>query len=229
MITAQSNKCMTVSVGCRAPSAYELVSKLAEEVTSSVAPHAMDRYQDWNLVSQSLAPSMVTNSVHELTMDIKQQMKALVIHAMQEILDNDDQWDSLVGRLVTEPKRPREDYPMALADMEWREELGLWGIPGKAVEAARNGDGVLYRAEGVAATFSRVHDSLYRLFMNGSAFDVPVMQEEKEATRSLLTAIVGEPAITSEIISPLSHQPVVLELLETLVDQGLLYGTTDDE
>jgi hypothetical protein len=48
---------------------------------------------------------------------------------------------SLVGRLVTEPKRPREDYPLSLQDTDWKDDLGVWGIPEKAVEAVRNGEG----------------------------------------------------------------------------------------
>ncbi|KAI2508866.1 hypothetical protein MHU86_5600 [Fragilaria crotonensis] len=218
---AMSDKCMTLSVGCRAPSATELVSKLAEGLSESVAPRAVDRYQDLDLLLQ-------TKKSHELSDAIKKKMKSLVMNAVQEVLDDDDQWDALVGCLVTESKRPREDYPLSLDDTQWKDELGVWGIPDRAVEAVRNGEGVLYRAEGVSAAYSKVHDTMYRLFMNGIPFDISVAAEEKEAVESLLSAIAGDPAITSETLSPLSHQPVVLELLEKLVDRGLLYGTADD-
>jgi 50S ribosomal protein L16 3-hydroxylase len=219
--TAMSDKCMTLSVGCRAPSATELVSRLAEGLSESVAPRAVDRYQDLDLLLQ-------TGKSHELTDNIKKKMKLLAMNAVQEVLDNDDQWDALVGRLVTESKRPREDYPLSLSDTQWKDDLGVWGIPDAAVEAVRNGEGVLFRAEGVSAAYSKVHDTMYRLFMNGLAFDVVVAEEEREAVESLLSAIAGEPALTSETLSPLSHQPVVLELLENLVDRGLLYGTAED-
>jgi hydroxymethylpyrimidine/phosphomethylpyrimidine kinase len=49
-------------------------------------------------------------------------------------------------------------------------------------------------------------------------------EEEQEAVQTLLSAIVGDPVITSATLSPLSHQPAVLDLLENLIEQGLLYG-----
>ena len=219
--TAVSDKCMTLSVGCRAPSATELMSRLAEGLSESVSPRAVDRYEDLDLLLQ-------TQNIHALTDSIKKKMKALVINAVQEVLEDDDQWDALVGCLVTESKRPREDYPLALDDTQWKDELGVWGIPDAAVEAVRNGEGVLFRAEGVSAAYSNVSDTSYRLFMNGLAFDIAVAEEEKEAIESLLSAIAGDPSLTPETLSPLSHQPVVLELLEKLVERGLLYGSSED-
>jgi 50S ribosomal protein L16 3-hydroxylase len=220
--TAMTDHCMTLSVGCRAPSATELVSRLAEGLSESVASHAVQRYQDADLLLQ-------TKSSHELTDTIKNEMKKLVVNAMHEILEDDDQWDALVGRIVTEPKRPQEDYPLPLVETEWRDELGIWGVPDKAVEAVRNGEGALYRAEGVSSAYSRVHDNTYRLFMNGAKFELTVAEEETEAVQSLLSAIVYAPALTAEILYPLSHQPVVLDLLENLLEEGLLYGSSDDE
>ena len=65
--------------------------------------------------------------------------------------------------------------------------------------------------------------------MNGAMFELTVAEEETEAVQSLLSAIVYAPALTAEILYPLSHQPVVLDLLENLLEEGLLYGSSDDE
>jgi 50S ribosomal protein L16 3-hydroxylase len=221
---ATTNRCMTLSVGCHAPSAADLVAQVAERMVNRLTTSAVSRYQDLDLIVQS------PNHMNEITKAVKDDMKSLVLNAVQDLLDDDDSWDELVGSLVTAPKRPREDYPLALSDTEWRGELGVWGNAKTAVEAVRNGKGSLYRAEGVSAAFSRISDGSYRLFMNGIAFHIPVVSElEKETTEALLSAIVGDPVLNSMYISPLSNQPAVLELLETLVEMGLLYGSNDED
>jgi hypothetical protein len=158
-------------------------------------------------------------------------MKQMVLDAVQEVLDDDAQWDALVGRITTEPTRPREDYPISLeeTDPEWLEELGIWGHPEKAIKAVLNGDGALFRAEGVSATFSIITGEPYRIFMNGVMFEVGVPEEEKEELRILLTALVDAPALTKETLTKLSHQGPVMELLENLVQRGLLYGSSNED
>jgi hypothetical protein len=157
-------------------------------------------------------------------------MKALVLEAVIELMEDESQFDALVGKLVTEPNRPREEYPLSLdeADPEWIEELGVWGIPDDTLKAVRNGDGSLYRAEGVSATFSTVGSS-YRLFMNGEMFEItPVSDSEARAVRSLFSAVVNTPKLTSEVLLPISESTKVVQLLEELVHRGFIYGSSSD-
>jgi 50S ribosomal protein L16 3-hydroxylase len=235
--TAVTDQCMTLSVGCRAPSATELVARLAEGLSESLSDGAVQRYQDADMLQlqqqqqQSVEQSLKNLADAELTGAIKDKMKQMVLDAVQEVLDDDAQWDALVGRITTEPTRPREDYPISLeeTDPEWREELGIWGHPEKAIKAVLNGDGALFRAEGVSATFSIITGEPYRIFMNGVMFEVGVPEEEKEELRILLTALVDAPALTKETLTKLSHQGPVMELLENLVQRGLLYGSSNED
>ena len=82
--TSLSDDCMTLSVGCRAPSVSDLVSKLAENLSSSTDDSAVRRYADPDLLngvvdassssssSSSSSLSGITMSPGELTSDAKE-------------------------------------------------------------------------------------------------------------------------------------------------------------
>jgi ribosomal protein L16 Arg81 hydroxylase len=96
-----SSNCMTLSVGCRAPAASDLVASIAAAVVPSLHATAVQRYTD---VESSIT---MRNKIHSptLTDQVKNSMKKLVHSAVEAILNDDMQWDSLVGKMVTEPLR----------------------------------------------------------------------------------------------------------------------------
>ena len=97
--TSLSDHCMTISVGSRAPSAAELVSRVAEAMLDSVAEPATRRYTDKNLLKEK------TTKGPSLSKKVKDSMRNLVLGAVNNVLDDEVVFDELVGRLVTESKR----------------------------------------------------------------------------------------------------------------------------
>lgn len=145
--TATSDDCVTLSVGCRAPSAADLLSKVAESLADSARVSAVRRYSD---------EALFLSSSRGLTQDVKDQMKELLLDLVRDIVEDDTAWNNLVGKLITSPNRPVFDYPTPLYDMdpEWKLGLGLWGCADKALEAILAGHGELRRAEGVSFAWS---------------------------------------------------------------------------
>lgn len=225
--TALTDECITLSVGCRAPSASELVQRVANELSSRVSDAATERFQDHELLQES-GGSM------ELTADVKNKMKDLILHAVNEFLDDEAQYDKTIGELITEPKRSCEEYPVPLdeLDPEAIQELGVWSIPHKAIEAVCSGSGSLYRSEGVSVTFSNVmikEKMKHRLYMNGEMFELDGKDEDDAPVYNLLSSIVTRtPAVSSKVLLPIRHDQRILGLLETLLQSGLLYGSESD-
>ena len=105
-----SGDCMTLSVGCRAPSVSEIASKLAERLSSSIEDHAVLRYTDSNM----LKGNHLVYAPGELTLDAKDNAKQLVLDSLTSIINDDEWWDEFLGRYLTEPKRLRSNYPIPI-------------------------------------------------------------------------------------------------------------------
>lgn len=200
--TAVSNQCITLSVGCRAPSAAELIARIAETVQHT----ATERYQDGR---GSLRESSGEES---LTMDVKESMKQIVLRAMQSLLEDDAEWDQLVGGVITEPIRDDD-----LGSGEEEEILGqdLW----KLVHESQY---YLKRAPGVAAATSRLpelpesgrHHDVYRLFAHG------LMWESKDPkVKHLFQRIEQGLPLQS---AHLTDSPELKAIVEELVERRLL-------
>jgi ribosomal protein L16 Arg81 hydroxylase len=119
--TSLSDDCMTLSVGCRAPSVSDLVSKLAENLSSSMDDPAVRRYADPDLLngvadpfdassstssSTSSSSGTGTMSPGELTSDAKERARRLVKDSLASLIDDDEWWDEFFGRYATEQVRP---------------------------------------------------------------------------------------------------------------------------
>ena len=181
--TSLSDDCMTLSVGCQAPSVSDLASKLAERLSSSIDDSAVRRYTDWDLLKEGDASSG-TMSPGELTRDAKERARRLVKDSLASMIDDDEWWDEFFGRYVTEQKRARINYPIPLVDSS-REEGGddsnvnaaadddEWGDAQSTVHSVLAGRGVLYQAEGIAFAHSSIPSKLrpgitsHRFFVNG--------------------------------------------------------------
>ena len=214
---ALTDDCMTLSVGCRTPSASDLISRLAERLTDSVAPDVVRRFEDIDLLH-----NLPSNNRHdgEISPDTKKQMKKLVLDAMNNFMEDESQWDTLVGEILTEPTRLRYSYPLPLADADpgWLAELGIWADSKQAVKSVLSGKGSLFRAEGVSFAYSK-EGSLIRLFANGECFEVRASISSSEAT---IVSIINESELTA---ASLSDDEAISGLLEDLVEKGLLYGS----
>ena len=189
---ALTDGCMTLSVGLRAPSANDMMSRLAELMTSSVAGKAIERVTDEDLLHDNDAGGNGDPNANsgEITAVAKDRARHLVKAALEEYMNDDDKWDKIFGLLVTESKRPRINYPVPLVD-EDEEEFGHWGNPKKAVVAMLEGMGALYQAEGITFGYSILDEAeqedempndlvAARLFVNGEVWSLSRSNEEKE-------------------------------------------------
>jgi 50S ribosomal protein L16 3-hydroxylase len=224
--TSLSDRCTTLSVGCRAPSASELVSRAAQQMTESVQESAVRRYQDFELCKSPDANNLRASG--DLTAQVKQEMKELALNAILDIMNDHKLWDQLVGEIVTQPNRPRDAYPVSLDELE---EDGVWGNAHTAVQSVLHGNGALFRAEGVSFAYSTLAvDDLvhYRIFANGNLFQV--VSAPDVGIQSLVASIVDEPSLTGLIFSAcgVKEMEKVVPLLEQLVGEGLLYGADED-
>jgi len=173
--TAATDGCSTLSVGCRAPSTSEMLSRWAEIAAQKVSGSIVERYRDDHLWDDTKTEdkTIVLTNPSVITEDAKAKAKQLILNAVVEFLDSSDKdkglaFDEFFGKLVTEPKRVRIDYPPSLimnidndndeedkeAHEEWISDLGVWGNPKEAVQTILNGEGCLYQAEGVVFAYS---------------------------------------------------------------------------
>lgn len=223
--TSLSDDCMTISVGCRAPSAAQLVGRIAEQVSQSAQPMATKRFQEQDIDSE------VSKGHHMLHEEVKEQMKQMVRDAIDEILDDNATWDDLVGRLVTEPNRLR-DYPLPLVYPDGEssnlQDLGDWGDANATLhEILLKNHGALYRAEGVSFTYSNSMGMIRRLFVHGEVFLIEcTTKEECAQVDDFLPLIIEAPCLSKTLI-PADNEKIT-ELLRDLLNQGFLYGSDDD-
>ena len=89
---------MTLSVGCRAPSVSDLVSRLAENMSSSIKDDAVRRYTDEELLTGDID----SFSNGQLTRDSKQKAHRLVLESLSNMLGDDDWWDEFFGNTDSE-------------------------------------------------------------------------------------------------------------------------------
>lgn len=214
--TSTSNDCLTLSVGCRSPSASDLVSRIAEAMGMSTATSAIRRYADTNIFK---FPDK------ELSSWTKSSMKELVKLAIADYLEDDDAWDSLVGKVVTEPNRPVFDYPIALAEIDdqWKNDLGCWGDANEALDAVAKGLGVLRRAEGISFAWSQPKPGTYRLYAHGRLFQIV---ESNPMVALLCCRLANGPMLDQNTFKELqiNESASIRKFLIELVQEGFLYA-----
>eukprot|EP00980_Cylindrotheca_fusiformis_P000354 scaffold91_cov127-Cylindrotheca_fusiformis.AAC.14 len=213
--TSAADDCMTISVGCRAPSAAELLSKMSEITSSSAQALAVERYADFDLLRE-------TNK--SLSSEVKDKMKELVLDLIHSQLDDDDIWSDLVGQVVTEPIRPANDYPTSLREMdcEWRMELGIWADAAKSLEAIVEGTGVLRRAEGISFAWSGGDPGICKLYAHGHVF---VLNDTSPSASILLDCLAnGLPLDQNRLLDlDIELSQSMKDFLVELLEEGFLY------
>ncbi len=231
-----SGDCMTLSVGCRAPSVSDLVSKLAEHLSSSIEDYSILRYTDFDLLKGRKSGA----SPGELTLDAKERAKLLVMDSLTSIVNDDEWWDEFLGRYVTEQKRVRNSYPIPLDSVLVDAEDAH-----STVQSVFAGKGVLCQAEGIAFAYSTVrpkrHDGreYHRFFVNGEMWQsasqsnntkqsslvriFQIVANHREIDRSLLLLGLDSSHDPDDHVDVLSFEAVAF--LEELVSIGVLYGS----
>jgi ribosomal protein L16 Arg81 hydroxylase len=226
--TSLSDNCMTLSVGCRAPSASELVSRVAEHLSYSMSTSAGKRYTDKHHFL--LSSSNSNNTAASITPQLKKEMKRLVSEAVDEILDSKLLWDEIVGCLVTEPKRPIASY--ASFDDEDDESTSAHAL---AAAALKDGRGALYRMEGVSFSTSILEDSddiYYRVFAAGQKFEWKRNKGDPTWTggdETILLCLARGKPLTKEVLGASHTSSEALSILTDLQVQGFVYYQTEDE
>jgi ribosomal protein L16 Arg81 hydroxylase len=253
--TSLSDDCMTLSVGCRAPSVSDLVSKLAERLSSSIDDCAVRRYADPDLLrGVDLDASSGTTSPGELTSDAKERARLLVKDSLVSLIDDDEWWDEFFGRYVTEQKRARNNYPIPLEDSS-REEGGddpninttdddEWGDAQSMVRSVLVGTGVLYQAEGIAFAHSSIPSKLrpgvtnHRFFVNGEMWQSEGQSDdETNSLTQLFRVVSNHRRLDRSLLLGLDrndnqhaqHDELsseAISFLEELVSAGVLYGAS---
>ena len=220
--TALSDDCMTLSIGCRAPSVSDLVSRLAEKLATSIENNAVRRYTDEDL----LTGDMGVYSAGHLTIESKQKARELLLESVTNMLGDDDWWDEFFGKYVTEQKRVRTNYPIPLDGMALEEnEDILFSNAEATVQSVFDGKAVLHHAEGIAFAYSNTqngsHHAVYRLFANGEMW-----QDESDKMARIYQIVANHRRIDGHAL----HSCVVddveaVKFLEELVKIGVLYGS----
>lgn len=248
-----SDDCMTLSVGCRAPSVSDLVSKLAERLSSSMDDAVVRRYTDADLLSKGVDNESENdnNAPGEITSNAKEHAKHLVMESLASIINDDEWWDEFFGRYVTEQKRVRNNYPIPLeedcvgdSDDDSDEEImpgdELLGDAKSTVQSVLAGRGVLYQAEGIAFAYSsipsKIHDdrTSHRFFVNGEMWQSKSEStyDAKQNCMARIFQIVSnyrrlDRAILLAIDGIGSPRSEAISFLEELISAGVLYGSEE--
>ena len=245
--TATSGRCMTLSVGCRAPSASDLVGRLAERLASSSSDEvAARRYTDEGLFGEADGGCELFPPPGELTAEAKERARRLVLDSLTALVEDEDWWDDFLGRYVTEQKRARDAWPVPLH--AWCAEGGDLPEDGSAAAAAAivrsvlAGEGALIQAEGIAFAYSTVPSNVpggrerHRLFVDGARFDdggrdglARLFRAVADRRRLDRAALLGSRAAAAREEDAAAFPPGSAEFafLEELVSTGLLYASED--
>jgi ribosomal protein L16 Arg81 hydroxylase len=236
---------MTLSVGCRAPSVSDLVSRLAENFTSSIEDNVVRRYTDEDLLSSATADEY---SSGHLTNEAKYKARQLILDSMKNALEDDEWWDDFFGKYATEQKRVRMNYPIPLDEQdimlssEAIEDTQI-GIEEDIIQSVLAGNSVLVRAEGVSfaySCFAAIDSSckICRLFANGEQWQCEARNDDAavNCVACLYQIIANSRKIDSKLLlncissdgKQNQQYPEALKVLKDLVRKGLLYDIDSD-
>jgi 50S ribosomal protein L16 3-hydroxylase len=237
--TSLSNDCMTLSVGCRAPSVSEMVSKLAERLSSSMDESALRRYTDSDMLLGLDSSGMMMPG--ELTHDAKEMARKLVLDSLSLLINNDEWWDEFFGRYVTEQKRVRSNYPIPLTDSSIKDD-DEWNDAHSTVSSVMAGKGFLYQAEGIAFAYSCISSNLHigrtinRFFVNGEMWQSK-SQSNKDDWSQIFQIVANNRRLDrlsllgrdgndnqEKVQDDILLAAEAISFLEELVSAGFLYG-----
>lgn len=230
--TATTCDCMTLSVGCRAPSAAELLARVAETVQQSLHITAVKRYTDPNLIQWARQESHLNSP--SLSSFIKDSMKELVQNAIEHVLEDEAVWDSLIGGITTETVRYSEN-PIQTFDQYNQFNVGsLEEVTNEilvmAMRSTRESGRHLFLTPraGISFATSRIrnYDSILmdRIFANGRMWEV----QHDETSVDIFRCIERGHALDEHTLSTLKSM-ATWNVLEELVHHGLLQVNIVDD
>lgn len=212
----QSTDCMTLSVGARAPSASDLLIRITEHIQQSRKPlSSLNRYRDdinnltflkedrisrnHNRHNDSVPPEQESQYQQStLSTAVKQSMKALVQNVMEDIMNDDLIWDTIVGKLITDPLRYSDTFPIPFTDYQQTPDFPTeWEnfTPHDVLNnVLRLGDEAsLQKVAGISSVTSQIiilnqsEDSKYtivdRLYVQGEMYEVFTMNPDNSFNR----------------------------------------------
>jgi hypothetical protein len=174
-------------------------------------------------------------------MDMKHTMKQMVRSAVDDLLNNETEWDELVGTLTTEAIRYSENAMIPLVE-ESDAYHELWGKSAKEVlqrVIMLENKAALIRTPGISIAYSQVprldkknddihnynnnnnnlHSNMaYRLFVHGEMWEVD--STHSEAAAILFRCMERGQGLDGTVLSSLI--PTLSPLLEDLVERGIL-------
>lgn len=227
---------MTLSVGLRAPSAKEMMTRLTEYVDNTIVDgDFVRRYSDPELFQE---PISSLTKLSEITPQVKIKAKALLTDAFLNLLDDNSFFDEFFGKLVTQSNRLRSNYPLPLSglDEEDLESLGEFGNAKQCVRLALANEAILYAAEGISWAYSKAddqcHNCICRLYVDGKKWDIISINvngnDYEKKIVDMIAMIATEKELTGEKLNKFAPIPKAIHaLLEDLVQQGYLYGSAE--
>ncbi len=228
--TALLDGSMTLSVGLRAPSAKDLLTKIMDHISDSNDEPFVTRYTDPDLFEKGSLNGTRDNR-DEISEEIKAEGKQLVKSAISRLLDDDVLFDEIFGKLVTQSNRLRWDYPTSLdsLDDETKEELGPWGNAKSSILGVTNGEGALYPAEGISWAYSIVKiedNTVFRLFLDGRKWELMFCDsdDERDSSIDFLKDMVVGRQVNYDLLQRSGLSKQLCGLLEQLVHEGYLYA-----
>ena len=133
----KSTDCMTLSVGARAPSASDVLIRITEQAQQTRQPlSSLQRYTDDpnntmflkdDSVHSMSDPDLPSQQQPSLSNSAKESMKNLVRNMIDDVMNDDFMWDMIVGKLITDPLRYSDTFPIP-----WDEspnQDALWDTP----------------------------------------------------------------------------------------------------
>lgn len=206
--TAASEQCVTLSVGCRAPSAAELMARVAEKLQDT----ATERYKDVSGFG-GMSSSSSSSSKESLTAEVKTSMKEMVLRSIHSLLEDDAAWDELVGGIITEPIRDDDFGPSHDDDKIMEQSLR---------EMVQNSNYYMKRSPGISVATSIVEmpglPASYRLFAHG------LMWESQDfMAQDIFRRIEQGLGLSSEHVkAALESSPEIESILKELFERRLV-------
>jgi ribosomal protein L16 Arg81 hydroxylase len=233
--TDDSDRCMTLSVGFRAPSASDLTARVAEYIQQSVDNASVKRYTDSRLSWSEEDPNTLATSpitIPTISSSIRSEMKSLVLDAITTLMGNELEWDKLVGGIVTESIRYSENAVIRYDDNIDEAFLNYWGDDAEEVlrRIVKRDYHCLKGCVGIAfATSSIVMNEtskVDRLYAHGEMWEVwdnplalPIFQRI-ESNQILDTTVITEALREKE--NGKDSENSLRQVLLSLIDEGVL-------
>lgn len=180
--TAESDDCMTYSVGFRAPSHADILRQFTDFVGEQLKSET--RYSDPDLILRQ-SPGLIRQTDME-------KVRAIITDYVNE----PDLLENWFGQFMTEPKYPEQAASSGNSETYSVEELTDYLQEG----------GLLYRSEGSRFAYREKADGSAVLFVNGEACDVSA------GSINFARALCDEPAICSEHVTTIEAQEILTEL-----------------